>query len=97
MVINMKQVNPFYKSSPWLLKRVEILERDNYECQHCKQQGLYSKADCVHHIKHLGDSPELALVDENLISLCNYCHSVVHPEKLKANESNKFTNIERWE
>jgi len=38
----------------------------------------------VHHIKHLKDFPELALVDSNLESLCFTCHNEEHPEKLAA-------------
>ena len=87
----------FYRSREWLAKRAEILKRDNYECQRCKSLGLFSAADCVHHIKHLKDHPELALKDDNLISLCNACHNIEHPEKLKKVESKRFTNEERWE
>lgn len=38
-------------------------------------------ATTVHHIKHLDEHPELALVDSNLISLCADCHNKAHPEK----------------
>ena len=72
----------FYRSRGWRKKRAEILKRDRNECQRCKRDGLYTKADCVHHIKHLKKHPELALHDINLISLCNSCHDKEHPEKL---------------
>ena len=29
----------FYNSSEWKGKRLEALERDNHECQHCKEEG----------------------------------------------------------
>lgn len=88
----------FYKSRVWRSKRKQILIRDNYECQKCKSRGRFSKADCVHHIKHLKDYPELALTDDNLECLCNPCHNEEHPEKLEEfQQSNKFTNEERWE
>jgi 5-methylcytosine-specific restriction endonuclease McrA len=32
----------------------------------------------VHHIKPLSDYPDLALVLENLLSLCNSCHNKEH-------------------
>lgn len=53
----------------------------------------------VHHIKHLKDNPELALVDSNLTSLCGSCHNEEHPEKLEDyNEPKKTIDIpERWE
>ena len=90
----------FYKSSQWLKKRKEILERDNFECQMCKERGLYSSAYAVHHIRHYQSNPELALTDDNLLSLCAECHNEVHPEKIRSminkNSKRKFKNIEQW-
>lgn len=88
----------FYKSGAWKRKRKQVLERDNWECQKCKERGGYSKATTVHHIKHLTDRPDLALTDSNLVSLCSACHNEEHPEKLKAVEINKREHItvERW-
>lgn len=88
----------FYKSRKWKSKRAKILRRDNNECQKCKSRGKHHKAETVHHIKHLKDYPELALDDDNLISLCNACHNEEHPEKLASKESEKKKQItpERW-
>ena len=86
----------FYKSSLWLHKRNEILKRDNYECQMCKAKGRYHRAECVHHIKHLRQYINLALEDRNLLSVCNSCHNVLHPEKLNLEIIPKFNNKERW-
>lgn len=87
----------FYKTKEWSNKRKQILERDHYECQKCRNKGKYSNADCIHHIKHLKDYPMLALEDSNLISLCNQCHNEEHPEKLYKNSSKrKLINEERW-
>jgi len=89
----------FYKSRTWQKKRNEIVIRDHYECQRCKEKGKYSKADCVHHIIYLKDNPYLALENSNLVSLCNHCHYLEHNEKLnKMIESNKKEPItpERW-
>jgi 5-methylcytosine-specific restriction endonuclease McrA len=73
----------FYNSRTWRRKRKEILSRDNKECQRCKAEGGFSKATCVHHIQHLRDRPDLALIDNNLIALCDSCHNKMHPEKLE--------------
>ena len=91
-------VRQFYKSTDWKRKRKEILQRDNYECQRCKSKGKYHRAETVHHIKHLKDFPELALVDSNLVSLCHICHNEEHPEKLASVEAEKRKQItpERW-
>lgn len=71
----------FYKSKAWKRKRERILKRDGYMCQHCKRYGRMRQAVTVHHIKSYEDHPELGLVDDNLISLCNACHNKQHPEK----------------
>lgn len=89
-------VERFYKSSEWINKRKDIIKRDNRECQMCKAEGRYHKAECVHHIKHLRDRSDLALVDSNLVSLCYTCHNIVHPEKLNINVKKKFKNVEKW-
>ena len=91
------EVRKFYKSCEWIKKRKEILKRDNFECQKCKKKGLFFKAECVHHIKHLRKVPSLGLTDSNLISLCNICHNEEHPEKFNQERKIKFINQERWE
>ena len=89
-------VRKFYKSKEWKHKRPVILKRDNYECQRCKDLGGYSKAVVVHHIKHLRDHPELALVDSNLSSRCEPCHNIEHPEKGFKHERKDPITKERW-
>ena len=77
----------FYVTREWKDKRAEILERDNYICQRCighwtdakypiKKIKL-SKAKYVHHIKPMRECFELALNNDNLISLCFCCHETV--------------------
>ena len=83
-------INKFYKSKAWKQKRAAILRRDNYQCQRCKRYGRLRQAQTVHHIKHYDEYPELALDNNNLISLCNDCHNAMHPEKAgKANKNRK--------
>ncbi len=88
----------FYKTGAWVRKRAEILERDNHECQRCKGAGGYSKGNVVHHIKHLEDRPDLALDDDNLMTVCERCHNILHPERLRTPEASKRRQItpERW-
>ena len=100
----LKQINQliaegrFYKSKMWEHKRLEILERDNFECQECKAEGGYSKGNVVHHILHLKDRPDLALEDSNLVTVCGACHNVLHPERLQRPERRKIEQLmpERW-
>jgi len=75
----MSDIN-FYKSKAWRRKRLYILMRDKY-CQECLRRKRLRQANTVHHIKPLEVAPELALVDDNLESLCASCHNILHPEK----------------
>ena len=70
-----------YNSRRWRHKRKEILRRDGYLCQRCKRYGKQVQAVTVHHIKHVDEYPELAYINDNLVSLCNACHNKEHPEK----------------
>lgn len=93
------QLMKFYKSKEWLTLRVVALQRDNFECQMCKEKGKYHKAECVHHIKEVKLSPRLSLTLDNLMCLCNACHNKVHDRMSifqREQGKPKFTNEERW-
>lgn len=72
----------FYNSMEWREKRQEIINRDNHECQWCKEDGKVTTI-CdsnleVDHIKELEYYPELALDNDNLRTLCKDCHNKRH-------------------
>lgn len=61
----------FYGSTEWKQLRLVVIERDNHECQWCKENGLVTiEGDLdkygnpvileVDHIKELEDYPDLA-------------------------------------
>jgi len=90
----------FYGSHEWKAKRLEILERDNYECAWCKIEGRvtsieHSRLD-VDHIIELKDRPDLALDSSSLRILCADCHNKRHkrfnyrPRKKENAQSKKF-------
>ena len=88
----------FYNTKEWKHKRAEILRRDHNECVRCRTvHHRHTPANTVHHIQHLDTHPDLALNDDNLVSLCADCHNEVHPEKLKKilSRPEKFDD-ERW-
>lgn len=93
-----KKVNPFYLSREWKSKRLEILERDNYECVMCRDEGrVTTQNDAileVDHIQELDDYPELALVDENLRTLCRSCHNKRHKRFGFTPKKNKWADDE---
>lgn len=107
-----KEVKAIYNSRRWKVKRLDILKRDKFECQDCRQRlrdaaekgvRLYGedakirRAEEVHHIKELKEHPELAFEDDNLISLCIDCHNLRHGRKLHAiRRKKKIVSEERW-
>ena len=90
----------FYGSHEWKAKRLEILERDNFECAMCKKEGFVTTQSHsiieVDHILELKHRPDLALDDLNLQLLCRSHHNQKHKRfnfrpKTKSNEKkNKF-------
>lgn len=73
-----KQTNPFYLDKRWKRKREVILMRDEYLCRECKRYGKVTPANTVHHIYTLEEHPQYKLTNDNLLSLCNECHELMH-------------------
>lgn len=107
-----KETKKFYNSKQWKIKRIEILERDCYECCDCRKRlkdaaenGTYlapekrkiQMATEVHHVKELKEHPELGLDDDNLISLCCGCHNIRHGRMVQPfHKKKKRITEERW-
>jgi len=73
----------FHQSQDWRDKAKEIYKRDNYTCQECgkdanqlRKMGL--KLHC-HHKEGIKTGKKL-FDNNNLITLCEECHSREHPE-----------------
>ncbi len=98
-LINSGNIDKFYHSRIWKNKVNEILQRDNFECQECKREGLVTtkldnkKLD-VHHKKELKKFPELALDNDNLETVCIRHHNILDNKVHISNQ--KFINEERW-
>lgn len=60
----------------WILRRMEILERDNYECQRCFDSYDESILN-VHHLLYLPNHEPWEYEDDALITLCQDCHKAV--------------------
>lgn len=100
------KIELFYYSDDWKELRLEVLEELFFECQECLKKGIYTKADCVHHINEVRVRPDLALskyyVDSkgqrqrNLVPLCNQCHNIVHDKLGEWQRKDRFMNEERW-
>ncbi|WP_348526551.1 HNH endonuclease [Mesorhizobium sp.] len=74
----------------WHEIRLQVLSRDNYRCVSCSTPLKSAEAD-VHHLlpRSMGGTDELA----NLITLCDGCHAVHHPN-LAGGLARRL--IERW-
>ncbi len=70
----LKEYDAYIGSKQWRIRAEKVLKRDKYLCQAC---GI-AKATEVHHrtYSHLYDEP---LFD--LVSVCEACHSKLHPEE----------------
>lgn len=99
----------FYLSTLWKRKRAQILAQARYECADCKrkQPAVYSRATCVHHVKHITWAPELALSDTytdksgkvhaQLVPLCDRCHNARHGRiGPKPEKTDDGLEPERW-
>ena len=100
----------FYKTDEWLDLRADVMRDAHNECQHCLKEGIYKRAEMVHHINEVRKRPDLALTrvytdpithenKNNLVALCNSCHEKEHPDRF-GNYRNKrgierFTNEEK--
>lgn len=70
-----KKFRRVYHSSRWRKLRLQVLLRDDYVCQECRRNSLYTLADVVDHIIELRDDMGRAYDLSNLESLCHACHN----------------------
>lgn len=72
----------FYHSKSWQDVRAFVMNRAHGLCERCLENGEVKPADVVHHRIPLSpanmDDPKIALDPENLIALCDECHTEVH-------------------
>ena len=103
-LIDRDEVYKFYECKEWRRLRKVVLEDYKYECQICKANGKYTKANHVHHNQFVRHHPRLALTRKyifkgkeyvNLLPVCKECHETVcHPKRLKHDK--EIINEERW-
>lgn len=80
LYVRNKDIERFRNSGEWKSKRLQIKERDKDCCVACwhNLQGTIRRINTdglsVHHIKSLVKAWALRLVDNNLITLCDYHH-----------------------
>lgn len=62
----------------WQRKRLEVMERDDFQCQRC---DATNKTLNVHHKKYLPGRSPWEYPNELLITYCEDCHKAHHPKK----------------
>lgn len=72
------------KSPEWQKKRLEILERDAWQCQCC---GDTEETLQVHHLYYEKDNDPCDYPDESLITLCVHCHAEEGEERYKIQDN----------
>ena len=68
----------FYSDPGWIRKREKIKYTDNGYCLICLNNNYHRAMDTVHHIVELKEDWNKRFDDDNLISLCESCHQVIH-------------------
>lgn len=63
------------KDPRWQKKRLEIMERDDWQCQCCYDR---EEALVVHHKKYIKGRKPWEYPDKLFITLCEDCHQSVH-------------------
>lgn len=61
----------FLSDPRWQQKKTEILQRDNFTCQHC---GRQDRTLHVHHLLYNKDAKPWEYDNKHLITLCEICH-----------------------
>lgn len=92
----------FYKTDEWKQLRQQILLDNHNECVMCRQKGVITMADCVHHNKYVKKYPRLALskyyINDkgerclNLVPLCDKHHNEAHKRFSKDSNYNNMNN-----
>lgn len=81
------------KDPRWQKRRLEIMQRDNFTCQHCGT-GLNDGVPLnVHHLVYRRCNP-WEYHDNELVTLCENCHTNTH-NKNKKNKSTNKNNSKR--
>ena len=74
------------KDPRWQKRRLQILDRDKFTCQHC---GETTKTLHVHHIHYYTGMLPWEYADGLLITLCYECHEL---EEARKKEPSVWTN-----
>jgi 5-methylcytosine-specific restriction protein A len=78
--VNKQALQSYYQTRQW--KRLRHLKfAANPVCELCEEKGLTRQTEEIHHVNPIDiDRPDPSLIFDydNLMSLCNECHSRLH-------------------
>jgi len=74
----MANYSDLLKDPRWQKKRLEILQRDNFTCQLCKDT---TETLHVHHKSYEGNKNPWEVDEYNLITYCETCHKITETVK----------------
>ena len=68
------------KDGRWQVKRAKIMQRDNFTCRICGKQAADGTTLNVHHIQYRRGAKPWEYDDNELVTLCEYCHKKEHDD-----------------
>ena len=72
----------FYTSNAWTQCRDGYMRKVGGLCEVCKEKGIITPAEIVHHKIHLSEEnindPEITLSYDNLLAVCRKHHGELH-------------------
>jgi len=80
----MSKYSEKFKDPRWQKKRLQVLERDNWECQICHDTENTLN---IHHRYYKKDTDPWDYPSESLITLCEDCHEIETAERPKSERS----------
>jgi hypothetical protein len=76
------------KSPKWQKRRLEIMNRDNFTCKKC---GDTETQLHVHHLEYVNGNDPWDYEDNQLVTLCEDCHTIV--EQIKKEPGFDFSKL----
>ena len=75
----------FYSGKRWQDTREAYAKSVGYLCERCKERGIITAGEIVHHIDHISpdniDDASVTLSHDNLQLLCRECHAEMHADE----------------
>lgn len=74
----MSNYSDLLKDPRWQKKRLQIMERDNFQCQIC---GDIDSTLNIHHLWYKQGVPPWEYENKHLVTLCETCHEIEREER----------------